>query len=82
MSEIDILIERGTVVTMDPQRRVLPDSSVAVSGSKILEIGPADAMRAKYAPRKTIDARRNAVMPGLVDIHAHAGTALIKTDDG
>ena len=41
MSDVDILIENGTVITMDPQRRVLEASSVAVDKGKIVEIGAA-----------------------------------------
>jgi len=78
MTDIDILIENGTVVTMDPQRRVLENASVAVHDGKILAVGPADELKAKYRARKTINAYRKAVMPGLVDAHGHAGTALIK----
>lgn len=78
MAEIDILIDGGMVVTMDPQRRVLDDTSVAVKGGRILEIGPAAEMRQRHTAKKVIDARRRVVMPGLVDLHAHAGTALVK----
>ncbi len=78
MSQADILIENGIVVTMDPGRRILPESSVAVAGGKIVDVGPAPEMRSKYQPAKVIDARRKAIMPGLVDMHSHAGTSLIK----
>jgi cytosine/adenosine deaminase-related metal-dependent hydrolase len=78
MSGIDILIDNGTVVTMDPQRRVIENASVAVQAGKILDVGLADELRRKYQPTKTIDARRKVIMPGLVDLHAHAGTSLIK----
>ena len=61
---------------MDPQRRVLENTSVAVRGETILEIGPADELRRKYTAKKTLNARRRVVMPGLVDLHAHAGCAL------
>lgn len=74
----DILIENGTIVTMDPDRRVLRDSSVAVTGGKIVDIGPADELRARHRPAKVIDARRKAIMPGLIDLHAHSGRNLIK----
>ena len=79
MTEIDILIDGGTVVTMDPQRRVLENTSVAVRGETILEIGPADELRRKYTAKKTLNARRRVVMPGLIDLHAHAGCALVKS---
>ena len=63
MSEIDCLIENGTVMTMDPQRRVLDNASVAIHGGKIAEIGPAEELRKKYSAKKTINARRRVVMP-------------------
>jgi cytosine/adenosine deaminase-related metal-dependent hydrolase len=78
VTPIDILIDNGSVITMDRERRVLEGASVAVHQSKILEVGAAADLRAKYSPAKTINARRKVVMPGLVDLHAHAGTALIK----
>jgi cytosine/adenosine deaminase-related metal-dependent hydrolase len=76
--EIDILIHDGSVITMDAQRRVLQNHSVAIKAGKILAIGPAGQMEQNYHPAKTINAHRKAIMPGLVDAHAHAGTALIK----
>ena len=78
MLNIDSLIDCGTVVTMDPERRVLDNTSVAVKGGKIVEIGAAAELRAKYSAKKTVNARRKVVMPGLIDLHAHAGTSLIK----
>jgi cytosine/adenosine deaminase-related metal-dependent hydrolase len=64
---------------MDPRRRVLEDTSVAIAGGRITEIGAADEMRARAGAAKRIDARRKAVLPGLVDLHAHMGGGLIKT---
>jgi cytosine/adenosine deaminase-related metal-dependent hydrolase len=78
MSDVDCLIENGTVITMDPQRRVLDNTSVAIANGKIVEIGPAEDMPKKYRPKKTINARRKVVMPGLVDLHGHVGNSLIK----
>lgn len=79
MTPIDLLIDNGTVITMDPQRRVLENASVAVTGDRIVAVGPADELRARYQPRQTINAHRKAVLPGLIDSHAHAGHALLRT---
>jgi len=78
MQTIDLLIANGTVITMDPQRRVLRGHSVAVDAGRILDVGPAAELETRYTSGKTIDATRKAVMPGLVDLHAHAATALNK----
>lgn len=75
----DLLIQNGIVITMDPQRRVLDNGAVAISGKKIAAVGPTDEILAAYQSERIIDASRKVVMPGLIDGHAHAGHALIKT---
>lgn len=76
---VDLLIANGTIITMDPARRVLDSASVAVQGDRIVAIGPAAALAARYAARETIDASRTIVMPGLIDSHGHAGHGLVKS---
>jgi cytosine/adenosine deaminase-related metal-dependent hydrolase len=78
----DLLIEHGIVVTMDGPRRVLDDGAVAVTGGRIVDVGPTgDVLRRHAAPRR-IDGRRKIVMPGMIDGHAHAGHGLVKTLGG
>ncbi|MCK6480670.1 MAG: imidazolonepropionase [Planctomycetes bacterium] len=50
---------------------LLRDGAVACGGGRILEVGPSDALRRRYAPRAEIDAAGRAVLPGLVDAHTH-----------
>jgi cytosine/adenosine deaminase-related metal-dependent hydrolase len=76
----DILITGGTVVTMDPARRVIENGAVAVSGNRIEAVGPAAELPQTAA--RVIDARGHAILPGLIDGHAHAGHGLIKTMGG
>ena len=76
---IDLLIVRGTVITMDPSRRVIEDGAVAVDGDRIVDVGDSDTLRQQYAARKTIDAHRKAILPGLIDSHAHAGHGMLRT---
>lgn len=69
---IDILIEGGTVLTVDPDRRIIEDGAVAVAADRIVDVGKTAALRAKYPkPKKIIDAHRKLVMPGLIDCHTH-----------
>jgi 5-methylthioadenosine/S-adenosylhomocysteine deaminase len=79
---IDLLIIGGTVVTIDAERRVIDDGAVAVHGDRIVAVGPTADLTARYAARKTLDAHRKAVLPGLIDCHAHAGHGLLKTIGG
>jgi cytosine/adenosine deaminase-related metal-dependent hydrolase len=79
---IDLLIAGGTVITIDPRRRVIDDGAVAVDGDRIVDVGPSADVTARYRARRTLDARRKAVLPGLIDCHAHAGHGLLKTIGG
>ncbi len=76
---VDLLIDNGTVFTLDPQRRILDNASIAVSGNRIVAVGDAAALRERYRPRQVLNAHRKAVLPGLIDSHAHAGHGMLRT---
>ncbi len=81
----DILIEHGTVVTLDPERRIIDDGAVAIRGDRIAAVGTHGTLADAGPFETTIDARNMVVLPGLIDCHAHAGHGLVKTlggDDG
>ena len=75
----DLLFHNGTIVTMDPDRRVLDATSVAVRGGRIVEVGAAKALAAKYRDAKVIDCTRKAILPGMVDLHGYLGGSLLKS---
>ena len=79
---IDLLIEHGTVITVDTERRVIEDGAVAVRADRIVAVGATADLQARYRARKVINAHRKAVLPGLIDCHAHAGHGLLKTLGG
>jgi 5-methylthioadenosine/S-adenosylhomocysteine deaminase len=74
---VDLLIE-GIVITMDPERRVIRDGAVAVSGDRIVEVGRDDDLRARYSAARTLGGERRIVMPGLIDCHNHLAQALVR----
>lgn len=66
----DLLVENAAVYTVNPaQPRA---KSIAVSRSKIIAVGDDLSQYAGPATRR-IDARGAAVIPGLIDAHAHMG---------
>ena len=73
----DILIRNATVITMDPERRVIEDGAVAIEGARLAAVGPTAEVASDAA--KVIDARHMVVMPGLIDCHSHAGHGLVKS---
>ena len=76
----DILIAGGSVITMDPARRVIEDGAVAIEGDRIVEVGPRREVEASHrSSGRVIEASGKVVMPGLIDGHGHAGHSLVKT---
>ena len=68
---IDFLLTNATIITMNPGREVLENSSLAIDQGRILAIGPAVELEQKYPATRVINARRKIIMPGLVDCHGH-----------
>jgi 5-methylthioadenosine/S-adenosylhomocysteine deaminase len=75
---VDLIISNGIVVTVDGERRVFDPGSVAIRGSVIAAVGPADQIAAQYRASDTIDARGRVVMPGLINTHTHAPMVLYR----
>ncbi|MEN9934553.1 MAG: hypothetical protein RLZZ387_1132 [Chloroflexota bacterium] len=79
---IDLLVHSGRLVTCagppGPRRGhamrdvgLIEHGAVAVSGGRIVAVGPSAELRARYIAAREIDAAGRAVCPGLVDPHTH-----------
>ena len=66
-----LLIEHATIITVDPERRILRDGSILVDGRDVVQVGPAAALRLGRRPDRVINGRRRVVAPGFVDTHVH-----------
>ena len=75
---ISLVVTGGTVVTMDPARRVLAPGAVAIEGGAIVAVGEPAAIAAAYRGAETIDASGSVVLPGLVNTHTHAPMVLYR----
>ncbi len=56
----------------------LADHAVAVADGAILDVLPAEAALARYAAAQTVALPGQAVIPGLVNLHGHAATSLLR----
>ena len=74
---VSMLVE-GTVVTMDPERRVIAGGAVAVAGDRIAAVGDAAELRAQHPGARRIGGARRYVIPGLIDCHNHIAQALCR----
>ncbi|MCC6098364.1 MAG: putative aminohydrolase SsnA [Coriobacteriaceae bacterium] len=73
-----LLVGNGRVVTRDEANPFVEDGAVAIEGSRIVEVGKYDALRAKYPQAELIDARGGLVMPGLINCHTHIYSGLAR----
>ena len=77
MQSVDLLIaDIDWLITIDAQRRVIRDASVAVDQGKIVAIDKAAEIAKRFAGREVIDGRRTVATPGFVDCHLHSSFAL------
>jgi cytosine/adenosine deaminase-related metal-dependent hydrolase len=77
--EVDLVVRGGTILTVDPDRRVLADSSIAVKDGLIHDIGPAHEIADRYRARQTLGGAADVVTPGFVDAHVHLSHHLGRT---
>jgi 5-methylthioadenosine/S-adenosylhomocysteine deaminase len=74
----DWILTAQYVVTMDPQRRVIENGAVAVTGSTIAAVGTRAEIDRRFQPRNRIDRPNAALIPGLVNTHTHAAMSLLR----
>lgn len=67
----DLLVGGDLVLTLDEQGRVLRNGALAVSGGRIVDIGPAAALEARWSAATHVDGKGRLVIPGLVNVHNH-----------
>lgn len=72
----DLLIVRGCVLTMNPAREILADGAVAITGNRIMAVGPSRLIEKNWTATRRIDAQGGLVHPGYIDGHYHAGLHL------
>ncbi|NPA26239.1 MAG: amidohydrolase family protein, partial [Chloroflexi bacterium] len=75
---VDRLITQGIVLTMDPQWRQFEPGAVAIQGDRIVDVGPASELEARYEAREVVRAPGKVIMPGLVNAHTHVPMTLLR----
>lgn len=67
----DVLIRNGQVITMDSERRIYRSGAVAITGSRIAEVGRDADLTDRFDAKQTVDACGGIVHPGFIDAHNH-----------
>jgi cytosine/adenosine deaminase-related metal-dependent hydrolase len=70
-AHVDVLIDGGSIVTVDASRRVVRDGAVAIRGDRIVAVGKSAELRRTYTADRVYDARNKCVTPGFVNAHVH-----------
>jgi cytosine/adenosine deaminase-related metal-dependent hydrolase len=70
-----VVFSHTTVVTVDA---VQNDVALAVAGDKIAAIGPTDQILKAYPQAEVYDGRGKALLPGLINCHAHLAATLAR----
>ncbi len=74
----DLLIEARFVVPVEPHAVVLTDHAVAVQGSVVLAVLPVAEARARFDAAEIVSRPDAALIPGLVNAHAHNPMTLLR----
>lgn len=75
---VDLLIEAGHVVPIEPHGVVLENHAVAVRDGAIVAVLPIAEARARFSAKETVSRPQGAVMPGLVNAHTHNPMTLLR----
>ncbi len=70
-----IVFTHTSVITVDAVRH---DVALAVQGGRIAAIGPTDEVLQRFPQADTCDGRGKALLPGLINCHAHLGATIAR----
>jgi 5-methylthioadenosine/S-adenosylhomocysteine deaminase len=76
--QVDLLVLGGKIVTMDGSRRVIDEGGIAVSGGRIMAIGPRAEIEKAYTSRQRVNAAGKLIVPGLINGHTHIPMVLFR----
>jgi len=73
----DLLIEPRWLLPVVPQT-VLEGHALVVGGGRIVALGPAEQLRARYQPSREVRRTQHALIPGLINAHTRASLTLLR----
>jgi 5-methylthioadenosine/S-adenosylhomocysteine deaminase len=78
MKQVDLLVLGGTLVSMDKERRIIPDAGIAIAGGRIVAVGTRGDISGAYAATQTVNADGRIIVPGLINGHTHIPMTLFR----
>ena len=77
-SKADLLIRNGIVVTLAFDNEVIPDGAIAIKDGLIVGVGTSSVLSKEYVAERTLEARGQVIMPGLVNSHTHIAAPVFR----
>lgn len=71
MEPVDLIVKNATIVTMDPDTKILTGHSLIIQGSEIKAIESTETVFEKYDSHKIIDGQDQFIFPGFINTHTH-----------
>lgn len=74
------LMAVGTVVTVDPERRIIENGAVAIDAGEIVAVGKEELLRTEFEAKQLLGGSGSLLIPGLINAHQHlTGDGLIRS---
>jgi len=74
----DILLTNGLIVTMNALGDLISRGAVAIQGRDIVALGPSAEILAEWEADDVLDCQGAAILPGLINTHAHVPMSLLR----
>lgn len=78
MTNVELILNAGTLVTVDEQNRVLHRHSLVIDGGRILDLLPTSEALQRYSAAHIDERPDHIVMPGLINTHTHLAMNLFR----
>jgi len=78
MRKIDTLLSARWVIPVQPAGVYFEHYSIAIDAGQILELLPTKDAKIRYEAREDLQFDEHALMPGLINAHAHAAMNLLR----
>ncbi len=77
-AQADTLIHARWVIPVEPANVVHENHSLAIRAGRIVDLLPRALAEQRYTQARVIDLPRHALLPGLVNAHAHSAMSLMR----
>ncbi|PMD29125.1 5-methylthioadenosine/S-adenosylhomocysteine deaminase n1 [Hyaloscypha variabilis F] len=79
-SEPSTFYKHATIITINPNREVILDGAILVTGSRIVGVGKTSNFPPSFLPpnTKTISLSGRILLPGLINTHSHLAQSLLR----